>query len=470
MSRSGREDAFAEGSLVAQLLRIAVPLTLSSSVRYGVDLSNAYWVGKLGVVSLSIVTALGTFMSLSKMFGGLTSAGTSAVVGRMMGEGRTREAVRVAQKVTAVTLALGLLVALLALAVSPLALDALRFEGAARIDATRYLWVLVGGLPASFGMMSMNGVLVGLGRPRASMVASTAALVVGFAVTPVMLRVLETGVWGSGLAQVLGDTTGYLVGLYALTSHARSEGGSLPWRKRFQKLRELWPVVRIGGPLTADAVIHGTVWFGLVAFLARYGSEYVAAQGAEERLTQILNLPTEGIAPAAATLVGFMLGRGRRSDALKVVWLALSMVAAVALVGATLLRLTPAPVVAWLCNDPGFVNVGVEMLAIAAFGLVFLGARDVMEASFGGIGNTVPPVVIGLLVALSRFPLAWLIAVKLGRGGLGVAWAVNGSLVVQTVLLVTWFLARWRRLEARPIEHIPQSIAPPAMPAGDHAA
>lgn len=465
-----REDAFAEGSLVRRLLRIAVPLTLSSSVRYGVDLSNAYWVGKLGVVALSIVTALGTFMSLSKMFAGLTSAGTSAVVGRMMGEGRVREAVRIAQKVTAVTLALGTIVATVALLVAPFALDALRFEGASRTEASKYLLVLVCGLPASFGLMSMNGVLVGLGRPRASMMASTAALVVGFGVTPVMLRVVHTGVWGAGLAQVLGDATGYLVGLAALTSHAAQEGGSMPWRKRFRKLRELWPVVRIGGPLTADAVIHGTVWFGLVAFLARYGSEYVAAQGAEERLTQILNLPTEGIAPAAATLVGFMLGRGKRKEALDVVWLALGMVGAVALVGAALLRLTPAPVVAWLCNDPSFVHVGVEMLAIAAIGLAFLGGRDVMEASFGGIGNTVPPVVIGLVVALSRFPLAWLIAVKLGKGGLGVAWAVNGSLVVQTIVLVAWFLLRFKRLDAKPIEEIQPSIAPGALAADDPAA
>lgn len=461
MTALAREDAFAGQSLVRIMLRIALPLTLSASVRYGVELSNAYWVGKLGVAALSIVTALGTFMTLSKMFAGVTSAGTSAVVGRMVGEGRRREAIRIAQKVTAVALALGAVVALAALAVSSYALDALSFEGERRDAATRYLWVLLLGLPFSFGMMAMNGVLVGLGRPRASMIASTASFLVGFAMTPFLLRVVGTGVWGAAVAQIAGDTCGYVIGLRALRLQAGPEQ-ALAWPKRFAKLHELWPVVRVGAPLTADAVIHGTVWFALIAFLSRFGGEYVAAQGAEERLTQILNVPTEGIAPAAATLVGYTLGQGRRRDALRVVWMALGIVAVVAVGGAALLRFTPGPVVAWICNDPSFVHVGVQVLAIASIGLVFLGGRDVLEASFGGIGNTVPPVIIGLVVAVARFPLAYLLAVALGQGGLGVAWAVNATVVLQTIALGIWFVVRFERMNAEAIREIPVSLPPPA--------
>lgn len=454
------EDAFAGGTVFRTMLTIALPLTLSAGVRYGVELSNAYWVGKLGVGALSIVTALGTFMSLSKMFAGFTSAGTSAVVGRMVGEGRRRDALRTAQKVTAVAIVLGAVVAAIGFVVSPYALDALSFTGDTRDGARLYLYVLLGGLPFAFGMMSMNGVLVGLGKPRASMIASTASFTVGFAMTPLLLRVGGTGVWGAAIAQIAGDTCGYLLGLHALASYP-TPGDRLPWRKRFRKLRELWPVVRVGAPLTADAVIHGTVWFALVAYLSRYGKEFVAAQGAEERFTQILNVPTEGIAPAAATLVGYMLGQNRRSDALRVVWLALGCVAVVALAGAALLRLAPASLVAFLCSDPSFVGVGVQVLAIASIGLVFVGGRDVMEAAFGGIGNTIPPVVVGLVTAVVRFPLAYLLAVYLDKGGLGVAWAVNLTIIVQTVVLLGWFRLRFDRMNTEPLHEIPLSIPPP---------
>lgn len=454
------DDPFAGRSTTERLVRIAVPLTLSAAFRYAVDLSNVYWIGKLGVVALSIVTALGTFLSLSKMFGGITSAGTSAVVGRLMGEGRTREAVRVAQKVTGVSLLLGAVVAALAFAASGPALDVLDFGGAERREAERYLAVLLVGLPFAFGVTSMTGALVGLGRPRESMLASSAAIVVAFVLTPTLVAVLRVGVYGAAVAQVVGDVAAYLTGLWLLRRVAGE--GHLPFAKRFRKLEELLPVVRIGLPLTFDAAVHGGVWFALVAFLANYGSEFVAAQGTEERFTQILNLPTEGIAPAAATLVGYFVGQGKRREALRVVWTSLGAVACVSVCGALFLRLSPAPVVAWLCNDPEYVDVGVRVLSVAAIGLAFLGTRDVMEAAFGGVSRPIPPVAIGLVIALSRFPLAWLLAVRLGQGGLGVTLAVNSTLVVQALVLVVWFRARFATYEVAPLAPLGLSVPPPA--------
>jgi Na+-driven multidrug efflux pump len=87
---------------------------------------------------------------------------------------------------------------------------------------------------------------------------------------------------------------------------------------------------------------------------------------------------------------------------------------------------------------------------------------DVLEASFGGIGNTVPPVIIGLVVAVARFPLAYLLAVALGQGGLGVAWAVNATVVLQTIALGIWFVVRFERMNAEAIREIPVSLPPPA--------
>ncbi len=441
MTEPSEDDAFAEGTIARKLMRIAIPLTLGAAVRYGVELSNAYWVGKIGVLALSVVTALGTFMVMSRMFAGLLSAGTSAVVGRMMGEERASDARRTAQKVSAVALLFGVVVAVLGLLVSPYALDLLGFENDTRREAARYLHVLLLGLPFSFGLMSLEGVLVGLGKPRAAMVSATTSLVVSFIVTPVMLRVFGAGVWGAAVGEVAGDVTGYLVGLRLLAEIAGVD--ALSWRKRFQRLSDLVPVIRVGAPLTVDALIHGGVWFALIAFVSRYGREYVAGQGVEERLTQVLNVPTDGIAPAAATLVGFYLGKNRVADALRVVWLSLGVVFVVALAGTALLRIAPAPMVAWLCDEPSFVHVGAQILAIAAVGLVFLGARDVLEGAFGGVGNTTPPVIIGLITALARLPLAYALAVHFGLGGLGVAWAVNITLALQALVLGAWFFLRF---------------------------
>jgi putative MATE family efflux protein len=454
----GAEDTFAAGSASSRMLRIAAPLSLAALFRYGVELSNTYWVGRLGVAQLSIATALGTFLTVSTMFAGLTSAGTSAVIGRMLGERRMQDALGVAQKVTAVSLLLGAAVALTCAALSHRALDALHFHGATRTSAARYLFVVLLGLPAAFGLMTVQGALVGLGKVRTSIVASGASLVVGFAATPIFLRVVGTGVWGSAVAQVVGDTMGYAVGALALSRLARERRSVVAWRDRFKGLRDLFPLFRIGAPMTFEAVVHGAVWFALASFMSRFGTSYLAAQGAEERLAQLLNVGTAGVAPATATLVGFELGAGRRSSAVRIVFIGLAVVGVEAAFGVVLLRAAPGAVAAWFCDDPAFVRVAAQVLGVSALGLAFLGGRDVLEAAFGGTGSAMPPVVAGLFVAVVRIPLAYVLAVRLGRGGLGVPWAVNVTLVVQVLALLVWFLVRFRPR--------PASAVSPGSPVG----
>lgn len=446
----GAEDAFEGGAMWRKMLRIAAPLSLASVIRAGVELANAHWIGELGLRALSIMTSLGTFVTLSAMFGGLTSAGTAAVVGRLSGERRGVDAARVSQKVVAVSLVLGAIVALVALATSSWALAALGHQGPTRLAARAYLSIITAGLPTSFGLMAVHGVLVGLGRPNASVRISFASLAVALVITPFLTRVVHAGVVSASLAHVTGEATGFVLGLRALAAIAKERGAVVPFRERLSNLREVWPVLRIGGPLTLDAAIHGAVAFGLVAYLSRFGPSFLAAQGAEERLGQLLNVGTDGLAPATATLVAFELGAGRRRNARRVVMIGLGAVALQATLAALVMRGAPAWALRFLCDDADFLTVGARVLAVATIGVAFVGARDLLEAAFGGAGNTLPPVLVGLGVALTRIPLAVYLAVHLHKGGLGVTWAVNLTLALQVLILLVWFVTRARRSGPRP--------------------
>ncbi len=84
-----------------RLLRIALPLGMAAAVRYAVELAAIYWTGKLGVSAIAVVSSLAYALSLLRVIAGLTSAGTAAVVGRLIGEGRPRDALDLVQRVVA---------------------------------------------------------------------------------------------------------------------------------------------------------------------------------------------------------------------------------------------------------------------------------------------------------------------------------------------------------------------------------
>ncbi|MBI2390425.1 MAG: MATE family efflux transporter [Deltaproteobacteria bacterium] len=431
-----------DAPLATRLLRIALPLALAASVRYLVELSGVYWTGKLGVSAIAVVSALSYVLAFMRMFALLTSAGTSAVIGRLIGERNPREAASIGQRVTAMAPLLGVMVAVPALFATGSIVRLSGLPANVFADARMYLVVLLLGLPISYGLIALHATLVGLGHPRASFAVNLVALSVAFVLTPTFVVVARIGIPGAAMAQVCGEALALAYGHLRLRGHL-DPSMRLPLSARVRHLRSLFPVLRVGVPLTADAVLHATVGFALVAYMARFGVEYVAAQGTEERLTQILNLPTEGLAPAAATLVGYYVGRERHDMARRVVWWSLGLMTAFSLLGCLLLVVAPGPIVAFLSDDPAYVGVSTRVLLIAAGTLTFLGARDIADSAFGGLGNTLPPLIIGTLVTSSRFPIALILAGRGHLGGLGVIWAINGTLVVQAIILLTWLYLRF---------------------------
>ncbi len=53
---------------------------------------------------------------------------------------------------------------------------------------------------------------------------------------------------------------------------------------------------------------------------------------------------------------------------------------------------------------------------------------------------------------MARVPLAWTLSRAGGLGGLGVTWAINGTLIAQGVVLLVWLFARFDAYARRTIE------------------
>lgn len=462
--------------IARQLLRIAIPLGLAGAIRYVVELSTLYWTGRLGIGAIAIVTALAYFLSILRMVAMTTSAGTAAVIGRHLGEDRGAEAAGIAQRVTAIAPALGIVTALITVPAIPLVLRHVGLAPELHVGAAPYLAILLIGLPFAFGNMALHAALVGLGHVRVSVAVNGIALSVTATATPLLVFGTKLGLAGAALAQVLGDAAGFLFGLRRLGK--ATAGAPLSVRQRLAPSRALLPVLRVGAPLTVDAIFHASVGLALIASIARFGTDYVAAQGTEEKLTQILNLPVEGLAPATATLVGFHVGRGDLARTRATILTALGLMFVTAAIGVAVLLAFAGPVLRLFSEDAGYVGVGVRILAAAACSLVFLGVRDLMDGSFGGIGNTLPPLLVGTSLTLLRLPLARWLVERPELGGLGVTWAINATLIGQGVLLLVILFAllprailRVRAADARDAVDLPAAsdLADPArVPSRGH--
>jgi Na+-driven multidrug efflux pump len=76
---------------------------------------------------------------------------------------------------------------------------------------------------------------------------------------------------------------------------------------------------------------------------------------------------------------------------------------------------------------------------------MFMALEIVLEGSFGGAGNTVPPMMVSIAGSLARIPLAYLLAVHWSVGINGVWWAITFTSIVKGIVLAYWFSrGRWK--------------------------
>jgi len=69
----------------------------------------------------------------------------------------------------------------------------------------------------------------------------------------------------------------------------------------------------------------------------------------------------------------------------------------------------------------------------------------VMEASFSGAGDTVPPMIVLVPGSLLRVPLAYYLALELDWGINGVWWTLTFTALGKAIILAFWFrLGRWK--------------------------
>jgi len=97
-------------------------------------------------------------------------------------------------------------------------------------------------------------------------------------------------------------------------------------------------------------------------------------------------------------------------------------------------------------TEPALVEVASIFIRIAAAGYLVLGLNAVFQQSLAGAGDTIPVMIITLLMIWAvQLPLAFFLPKITNLGVFGIRWAIVAGLVVGAVTYVLYFwLGRWK--------------------------
>jgi MATE family multidrug resistance protein len=283
------------------------------------------------------------------------------------------------------------------------------------------------GICAVLAFLSGKTFLQAHQRTRPTLLASLIANALNVAACAVLVPRL--GALGAGISSSVATVGMAAVVLAAARAH------------RTAPPRDPVPVamlVRLGVPVGLQLFSEVGVFTAVAVLAARLGAVVAAAHNIALALASGTFMAALGVADATAVRVGHAVGAGRSPRRVGLVGIGLG--AAFMTLGTALFALLPEPLARLFTEDARVVELGRELIAIAALFQLFDGIQCVSAGALRGAGDVRAPFVfVTACHWLVGLPVAVTLAFARGDGARGLWWGLTAGLVTVAIALASRF-------------------------------
>ena len=436
------ETDYTVGPVGRALGLLAIPMMLEMSMEAIFAVVDIAFVAQLGtdaIAAVGITEALVTVLYAVAVGLGM---GITAMVSRRVGAKKIDAAARV----TGQAIWLGaVLSVVIGVAGVVYAADMLRLVGASdSVVATGagYTAVLLGGAFSILYLFLLNAAFRGAGDAAVALRSLWVANGLNIILDPCFIfgwgPFPEMGVTGAAVATTIGRGAGVLYQLWFLFDGRGRLQFHLRHLRFEQQLIQRMVLISFGG--VGQFLIATSSWIIVMAIVALYGSNAVAAYTIALRMLEFVWLPAWGLGNAAATLVGQNLGANQAGRAEASAWSAVKYnLVFMTVVGFSMLAAAPV-ITGWFSNDPEVIDIGTTCLRILSIGFPLYAIGLILTQSLNGAGDTFTPTVINFICFwVIQIPFAYWLATQLAAGPNGVFIAIVVSESLITLLSIYVF-------------------------------
>lgn len=463
MARNAPEP-LTEGPILRALLSLAVPVVFANVLQSVYQLTDTFWVGRLGPIAVAAVSISFPILFLLVAMGGGLSVAGAILVAQAHG-GRVPDRVdHVAAQSLLALVGVSVLLAVAGYLLTPSMVGLLSPEPAVSRPAVAYLRISFLGLVFVFGYFVFQSLLRGIGDVRTPLVIVGASVLVNFVMDPLFILgwgpIPEMGVAGAAVATIASQGLAGVVGIGLLFS------GRYGIHLRARHLRPdtalMARIFRLGLPSSAEQSSRALGFAVMTLLVTGFGTTAVASYGIGIRILSFVVIPALGLSLATSTVVGQNVGAGAYDRAERTAWTAAGLAFGVLTGAGVLLFLFATPITrAFIPDSEPVVAMGATFIRIIALFFGFLGVQQVLTGAFSGAGRTVVSMILAIVALwVIRFPLAFVLSERTPLAELGIWWAFPVSNVLGALIAVAWFrTGTWKRLAAGEDDELARTVA-----------
>lgn len=439
-----KEWCCTDGSIARALMKLAIPIILINLLQVAYQLTDAFWVGRIGADAVaSVSVSFPIIFLLVSVVTGFSIAG-SALVAQYAGAKNYKQVNRVTAQTFVLVAFTSVILGTIGWIVSPFLLHLMNVSPNVSDNAIKFLRALFLGLPFMFGFIVFQAVLRGVGQVKVPMMIILGTTILNFLLDPIFIfgwkNIPAFGVAGAAMATFGTQTLAACIGLYLLLY------GKYPIRLRWSdfapEVSFLKKLFFLGFPASLEQSIRSVGFIVMMFLITSFGTITTAAYGVGSNLLQVIIIPALGIAMASSVLVGHNIGAGKmkRAEDAAILSAIISFVL-LTFVGIFCFVFASSLVRFFVPNDAEVIRQGTIFVRIIAFSFGFLGMQMSLSGVFRASGNMMIPLLFSVVsLWVLQFPIAYILSKHTSLDALGLWWAFPISYILTALLAVVWFM------------------------------
>jgi putative MATE family efflux protein len=438
-----RQKLFLEGPIAVALVRLAIPVVLGNLLQTGYQLTDAFWVGRLGAAAVAAVSISFPVNFLVIALGaGLAIAGAT-LAAQYMGAGRQDMVNHVAAQTMLMVAVTSAVLGGIGYVLAPYLLDLLHVASDVHDGALSFMRLSFVGIIFVFMYGMFQALMRSVGEARTPLLIVLGTVILNFALDPLFIfgwgPVPAYGVTGAALATLVTQALAAMLGI-AIFLRGR-HGVQLTLRAFWPDLAYIKRAFILGLPGSIELATRGLGPILMSFLVASFGTVTLAAYGVGSNVLQFITIPAMGLSMSVSTLVGQNVGAGNFARAGRVAWLGIvSGLVVLTLVGMLAFAFAPELVAFFVPGDADVIAKGADFIRVMSLAWGGIGVQLCVVAAFRAAGNTWAAMAIALVSQfLLQFPLAYVLSKHTGLAEDGIWWSFPITSVLVAVFAAGWF-------------------------------
>ncbi len=317
---NARQKLFLEGPIGTALTRLAIPIMLGNLLQTGYQLTDAFWVGRLGAAAVAAVSVSFpvTFLLIA-LGAGLAIAGAT-LSAQYMGAGRQDMVNHVAAQTMLMVAVTSIVLGAAGYVLAPYLLELVGVASDVYAGALGFMRVSFIGIIFVFLYAMFQALMRGVGETRMPLMIVLGTVLLNFVLDPLFIfgfgPLPPHGVMGAALATLATQALAALLGIIIFLRGRH--GIQLSWRGFRPDPAYIKRAFFLGLPGSIELATRGLGPMLMSFLVAGFGTVTLAAYGVGSNILMFVTIPAMGLSMAASTLVSQNIGAGNVGRAARV--------------------------------------------------------------------------------------------------------------------------------------------------------